>query len=247
MKILGVIPARYASTRFPAKPLIDIAGKSMIQRVYEQVQKAKLVDRIVVATDHNDIVAEVERFGGEAVMTSPDHPSGTDRCHEALTKMDEPFDYVLNIQGDEPFISPQQIDDMAAVLDGKVELGTMAIYIQREEDLFNPSEVKIVMNTNHEALYFSRQVIPYLHEVPQDQWFAKQKFIKHVGFYAYRSDILKKITEIPPSPLEKTESLEQLRWMEHGFNIKIVFTEEDTLGVDTPEDLQKAIELVQNQ
>lgn len=242
MKIAGIIPARYASSRFPAKPLADIGGKSMIARVYEQAKKSASLTRVVVATDNDEIFHHVKQFGGEACMTRTDHVSGTDRCHEALTLLGENFDYVINIQGDEPFIHPGQIDLLAGMLDGNTEIATLVKAIESLEQLFNPNVVKAVFNKKHEAMYFSRSTIPHLRNVQQDVWLHKHRFFKHLGMYAYRSDILAKLTKLPVSTLERAESLEQLRWIENGFRISVAETNIETLGIDTPEDLQKAIE-----
>ncbi|MBL7857757.1 MAG: 3-deoxy-manno-octulosonate cytidylyltransferase [Cyclobacteriaceae bacterium] len=240
MRILGIIPARYASTRFPAKPLIDIAGKSMIQRVYEQVRKSGRIARVVVATDHVEIFNHVQNFG-EACMTRENHISGTDRCFEALSLQKEIFDYVINIQGDEPFIQPEQIDLLAAKLNGQIEIATLVKSIEQEEQLFNANIVKAVINLHTEALYFSRSAIPHIRNTPEPEWLRKQKFYKHIGMYAYRSDVLEQLTKLPPSSLEKAESLEQLRWLENGFKISVAETNTETIGIDTPEDLEKAL------
>lgn len=239
MRILGVIPARYASTRFPAKPLADIGGQSMIERVYRQTKQSSAIVKAVVATDDQRIFDHVRSFGGEVVMTSPDHVSGTDRCFEALSKQAEKFDYVINIQGDEPFISPKQIDLLADLLDGVTELATLAKKITDTESISNPNVVKLVKSVNKEALYFSRHAIPFLRNK------VDHTFFKHIGMYAYRTDILEKITKLQVSPLEKAESLEQLRWLENGYRIKVAETEQETIGVDTPEDLDKAIAFLQ--
>ncbi len=240
MKIVGVIPARYASTRFPAKPLAIIMGKSMVQRVYEQASQSKSLSKVVVATDHALISDHVKSFGGQVCMTSEKHPSGTDRCQEVKTLLNEEFDYLINIQGDEPFIAAEQIDLLASVLEGKTELATLIKKIDSQEQLFNPNNVRVVFNIHNEAIYFSRATIPYLRGVSEEQWLANQTYFKHIGMYAYRADILEKITKLGISSLEKAESLEQLRWLENGFKIKVVETEIETLGIDTPEDLEKA-------
>ena len=244
--ILGIIPARYASTRFPAKPLVDIAGKTMIQRVYEQVKKSSLVTEVVVATDHEEIYRTVKSFAGNVCMTKEDHVSGTDRCFEALTLQQKKFDYVINIQGDEPFIQPEQIDLLAGLLDGNTEIATLAKKIEQEDQLFNPNVVKVVFAKNGEALYFSRSTVPHLRNVPEKEWLQQYSFFKHIGMYAYRTDILKQLTGLSVSSLEKAESLEQLRWLENGFKIKVAETRTETIGIDTPEDLQKAIASLKN-
>ena len=241
MTILGIIPARYASTRFPGKPLADIGGKSMIQRVYEQVKKSKRVTDAIVATDNQEIFDHVTKFGGRVRMTKESHVSGTDRCYEALTLQKAPFDYVINIQGDEPFIQPEQIDLLARLLDGKTEIATLVKKIEDREQLFNPNVVKAVVAANGEALYFSRSTVPHIRNTPEADWMGKHSFYKHIGMYAYRTDVLKRLTELPVSPLEKAESLEQLRWLENGFRIKVAETKTETIGIDTPEDLQRAL------
>jgi 3-deoxy-manno-octulosonate cytidylyltransferase (CMP-KDO synthetase) len=240
MKIIGIIPARYASTRFPGKPLADLGGQSMIERVYKQAKKALSLTKVVVATEHKLIFDHVVGFGGEACMTSEHHPSGTDRCYEALAKEREIFDYSINIQGDEPFIEASQIDLLASYLDGETQLATLIKKIDSYDQLHNNSEVKVTFNTNNEALYFSRAVIPFVQKVEEKNWLASFEFYKHVGMYAYRADILKEITKLEISSLEKAESLEQLRWMEHGFKIKVAKTDVETMCVDTPEDLEIA-------
>jgi len=239
-KILGVIPARYASTRFPAKPLALIGTKTMIQRVYEQAKKSSALSKVIVATDHELIADHVQAFGGEVCMTSEKHPSGTDRCEEVKMRVNEPFEYIINIQGDEPFIAPEQIDLLASVLDGETELATLIKKIENFEQLVSPNNVRVVFNTNHEAIYFSRATIPYLRGVEPNQWLEHHAYYKHIGMYGYRTDILEKITKLPISSLEKAESLEQLRWLENGFKIKVVETEIETMGIDTPEDLERA-------
>ncbi|HNP19940.1 MAG TPA: 3-deoxy-manno-octulosonate cytidylyltransferase [Fulvivirga sp.] len=239
MKILGVIPARYASTRFPAKALADIGGKPMVQRVYEQALKAKKLTKVIVATDHAKIVEAVQGFEGNVCLTDENHQSGTDRCNEVLTKEVDEFDYVINIQGDEPFIDPSQIDLLAGLLDGKTELGTLVKKIEDTHELFDPNAVKCVFNNNNEALYFSRSTVPFLRNKPKEQWLEHQDFYKHIGIYAYRADILKIIAHLPPSSLEHAESLEQLRWLENGYKIRIAETHIPSFGVDTPDDLMR--------
>jgi 3-deoxy-manno-octulosonate cytidylyltransferase (CMP-KDO synthetase) len=244
MKILGVIPARYASTRFPGKPLADIAGKSMIERVYRQVMKSTLLSRVLVATDHPAIFNHVKSFGGKVFMTSESHPSGTDRCFETLASQEEKFDYVINIQGDEPFIAPEQIDLLARLLDEKTELATLIKKIEQTEELFNPNVVKVVKDDFNEAIYFSRSPIPHVRNRPQQEWLSHHSFFKHIGMYAYRHDILTRITKLEISSLERTESLEQLRWIENGYSIKVAETTQETMGIDTPEDLDRAVQFV---
>lgn len=239
MRILGIIPARYASTRFPAKALVDIGGKSMIRRVYEQAVQANQLQKVVVATDDERIMEHVADFGGLAVMTSSEHQSGTDRCYEALSKTEGEFDYVINIQGDEPFINPEPINALARVLDGQTELATLVKIIDQEDLLFNVNVPKAVLNKRNEVMYFSRQTIPYLRNYETSEWMNHHTFYKHIGIYAYRADVLEAITRLPVSSLEKAEALEQLRWLENGYAIKAVVTNDDSHGVDTPEDLKK--------
>jgi 3-deoxy-manno-octulosonate cytidylyltransferase (CMP-KDO synthetase) len=247
MNILGIIPARYASVRFPAKALTDIMGKTMVQRVYEQASLASALGQVVVATDHPLIFENVQSFGGKVVMTNPDHPSGTDRCYEALKKTSTKFDFVINIQGDEPFIQPEQINILAQCLQNtSTQLATLVKKITDTETLFDPNKPKVILNTASEAIYFSRQPIPYMRGLVQEQWLTNHTFYKHIGMYAYRTDVLEKITQLPVSSLEKVEALEQLRWIENGYHIKVAITPYDTLGIDTPEDLKKALEVMSN-
>lgn len=248
MKFIAIIPARYASTRFPGKPLADMGGKPMIQRVYEQVKKA--VDDVWVATDDTRIFETVESFGGKAVMTSPDHKSGTDRIQEAYTKIGGGFDVVINVQGDEPFIQPGQIEALKNCFDSKeVELATLVKPFKKEDGfdvLFNPNSPKVVINKMNEAIYFSRSIVPYIRDVHHTEWLDKHTFYKHIGMYAYRSDILNEITKLPQSSLEKAESLEQLRWIENGYRIRVGYTGVETIGIDTPEDMEKALVFLHN-
>lgn len=243
--ILGVIPARYASTRFPGKPLIDIQGKSMIQRVYGQAMKAKSLKKVIVATDDERIAHHVKRFGGEYVMTRPDHVSGTDRCFEALQNSGGNYKYVINIQGDEPFIDPSQINLLADTLkDGNTELATLVIPVDSHELLFNKGEVKVTVNNKMEALYFSRSVIPHIKGIDPKEWHQHFNYYRHVGMYAYRSDLLEELTKLKPSALEKAESLEQLRWLENGFKIKVAVTTHDSHCIDTPEDVERVLKMM---
>lgn len=241
MKVLGVIPARYASTRFPGKPLVDIQGKTMIQRVYEQAMKAKSLSKVIVATDDERIFNHVQSFKGEVMMTSNVHQSGTDRCAEVINQLSsEAFDAVVNIQGDEPFIDPSQIDSVVEVL--KKEQFMIATLVKRIHTvgvIHNPNIVKAVFSSEGKALYFSRSPIPYLRNTPTDEWLSKGEFYKHIGLYAYKSSVLKEIALLPPSRLEQLESLEQLRWLENGYAIGIAETDLETIGIDTPEDLLK--------
>ena len=243
--IVGIIPARYASTRFPGKPLIDIKGKTMIQRVYEQASKCGSLDKVVVATDDARIAEHVVSFGGEVVMTKEEHPSGTDRCWDALQQIGGNYKYVINIQGDEPFIDPSQIDTLASVLkEGTTELATLIIPVDSHEVLFDMGEVKVVLNDYQEGMYFSRMVIPYVKGVPQEEWHKHHNYYRHVGMYAYRADVLEQVCKLSVSSLEKAESLEQLRWLEAGFKIKCAITNFDSHCVDTPEDVEKVLRLM---
>jgi 3-deoxy-manno-octulosonate cytidylyltransferase (CMP-KDO synthetase) len=259
--IIGIIPARYASTRFPGKPLIDIQGKSMIRRVYEQASQAKCLSEVIVATDDERILNHVQSFGGKAVITHPDHPSGTDRCWEAYClgvrsgrRCGEEIEvksrgytshsYIINIQGDEPFVAPEQIDELGAVLDGRVELASQMIPVRDHEVLFDTGEAKVIVNQEFEAIYFSRQVLPFLKGVDPKDWHKHHTYYRQVGMYAYRSDILEKITQLPVSDLEKAESLEQLRWLQHGYKIKMGLTSYESHCIDTPEDVEKVLRLM---
>lgn len=242
MKFLTVIPARYASTRFPGKPLALIGDKPMIQHVYEQAKKA--VEDVVVATDDKRIYDAVEAFGGKVLLTSDKHRSGTDRCFEALQKMSGEYDVVINIQGDEPFIQPEQIETLKACFtDPKTEIATLIKPFEKDalwDDLSSPNTPKVVVNKRMEAMFFSRSVIPYLRGTDRTKWLKTHTYYKHIGLYAYKTNILAEITDLEPSALEKAENLEQLRWLENGYSIKVGITHQQTIGVDTPEDLEKA-------
>lgn len=241
MKVLGIIPARYASTRFPGKPLIDIQGKSMIQRVYEQALKAESLNKVVVATDDERIAKAVHNFGGEFVMTGTTHQSGTDRCAEVSQHLPD-FDIVINIQGDEPFINPKQIDLLVSCFEEPdVQLATLIKEIHTQEELFNNNIPKVVTNSKQEAVYFSRQTIPYIRNAEKEQWLNTHQFYKHIGIYGYTTPVLHEITKLKPSILEMAESLEQLRWIENGYTIQTRTTNLETIAIDTPEDLNKII------
>ncbi|WP_272960543.1 3-deoxy-manno-octulosonate cytidylyltransferase [Barnesiella viscericola] len=246
MKFIGIIPARYASTRFPGKPLADMKGKYMIQRVYEQA--CKVLDRVCVATDDERIFNAVQSFGGQVVMTSDRHRSGTDRCFEAYTNLGGGEEVVINIQGDEPFIKPEQIESLIACFDSpQTQIATLVRPFEATEGyeaLANPNSPKVVMNERHEALYFSRSIIPYLRGVDPEQWLSQHVYYKHIGMYGYRADVLGEITRLPQSSLELAESLEQLRWLQNGYTVKVGITTQETIGIDTPADLQKAISLL---
>jgi 3-deoxy-manno-octulosonate cytidylyltransferase (CMP-KDO synthetase) len=240
--ILGIIPSRYASTRFPGKPLAAMAGKTMIERVYGQAKQSASLDKLIVATDDQRIFDHVKQFGGDVVMTRPDHPSGTDRCFEVLQQEKDQFQYVINIQGDEPFIDPGQIDELAGVLkDPGTELATLIIPVEDPEVLESKTDVKVVVNNKMEALYFSRQAIPFVKGLEMSKWLHHSTYYRHVGLYAYRRDILEKISRLPPSQLELAESLEQLRWLENGFNIRCAITTHESYSVDTPADLENVL------
>jgi 3-deoxy-manno-octulosonate cytidylyltransferase (CMP-KDO synthetase) len=241
MKILGIIPARYASTRFPGKPLVDINGKSMIQRVYEQAKKCSTLTEVIVATDDERIFNHVHEFGGVAVMTAETHQSGTDRCAEVARQHPE-YQVIINIQGDEPFIEPAQIDKVASCFDEDgTQLATLVKKIQTTEELYNFSSPKVILNKNSEAIYFSRSPLPHVRGSEPQQWLYHYTYYKHIGIYGYRSDILQQVTLLPVSSLEKAESLEQLRWIENGYRIKVAETELETYAIDTPEDLKKLL------
>ncbi|MFN7013373.1 MAG: 3-deoxy-manno-octulosonate cytidylyltransferase [Bacteroidia bacterium] len=237
IQITGIIPARYASTRFPGKPLVLIEGKTMIQRVYEQSQKSKLLNRVVVATDDERIYNHVISFGGEVVMTSSHHQSGTERCAEVAQKIIA--DAYINIQGDEPYIHPEQIDEVALLLQKqKVEIATLVKQISDSEELFNVNKPKVVISTDNRALYFSRQTIPYLRDVEKSKWLNHHNFYKHIGIYGYKRNVLLKLVKLPISVIEKAEALEQLRWLENGYHIYTSITQFESYSVDTEADLK---------
>ena len=246
MKSLAIIPARYASTRFPAKPLAMLGGKLIIERVYRQVQQA--IDDVVVATDDERIMSAVESFGGRAVMTSTEHRSGTDRCYEALMKVGGSYDIVINVQGDEPFIQPEQIRSLVACFeDPATDIATLVKPFTVEdgiEALENPNSPKVVVSRDMKAIYFSRSVIPYMREVPREEWLSCHTYYKHIGMYAFRAKTLGEVTALPQSSLELSEKLEQLRWLENGYRIGVGITTIETIGIDTPEDLRRAEEFL---
>ncbi|MCB0548457.1 MAG: 3-deoxy-manno-octulosonate cytidylyltransferase [Phaeodactylibacter sp.] len=245
MKTIGIIPARFASSRFPGKPLVQIGGKTVIQRVYDQARRARRLDEVVVATDDERIREHVEGFGGRVVMTASHHRSGTERCAEAAGFFDE-ADAIINIQGDEPFIDPLQIDLVAEPLARRmaVKVSTLAKRIEKQEELHSPNVVKVVFNRQQEAMYFSRSTIPYLRDVPPGDWLSKAAFYKHIGLYGFRKEVLLELAKLPPSRYESWESLEQLRWLYEGFPIFVNLTDKETIGIDTPEDLVQAIKLI---
>ena len=248
MKFVAIIPSRYASSRFPGKPLADMNGKPMIQRVYEQVRKS--VTDVYVATDDERISNAVKSFNGNVIMTSTGHRSGTDRCNEAYNKIGKSFDVVLNIQGDEPFVLPEQIDSLKTCFtDSTVQIATLVKPFEPTdglEALRNPSSPKVVLSKESFAIYFSRSIVPFLRDVDPDEWLNQHVFYKHIGIYGYRPDILNEITQLPTGILEKAESLEQLRWIENGFKIKTGITEHETIGIDTPQDLKNALRYLNN-
>ncbi len=244
MKFIAIIPARYASTRFPGKPLADIMGKPMIQRVYEQA--AQVFDHIMVGTDDERISDAVRYFGGNAVMTSTSHKSGTDRCAEALIKAEShfstTFDVVVNLQGDEPFIHPIQLTLIKSCFeDPTVQIATLIKPVHSNEELFNPNKPKVVINNKNDAIYFSRSVIPYLRGIDEKDWLLHHQFYIHIGIYAFTRETLLSITRLDTTLLEKAESLEQLRWIENGFSIRTAVTQHESIGIDTPEDLDQAL------
>lgn len=242
MKFIAIIPARYASTRFPAKPLAMLGGRPIIERVYTQVAKA--VDDVAVATDDERIFSAVERFGGRAVMTSTEHRSGTDRCYEAFCNVGGGFDAVINVQGDEPFIQPSQIEAVKRCFDDpSTDIATLVKPFSEADGLAaleNPNSPKVVVDAAGHAIYFSRSVIPYLRGVERSQWLSRHTFYKHIGMYAFRADALREVTSLPQSSLELAESLEQLRWLQNGYKIGVGISDVETIGIDTPEDLVRA-------
>lgn len=246
MKFIGIIPARYASSRFPGKPLADIGGMTMIERVYRQASKE--LDNLYVATDDSRIYDTVTGFGGNAVMTSPSHRSGTDRCYEAYRNIGSDADVIINIQGDEPFIDPTQIAAVKQCFETPgTEIATLVRPFDKSlgfEALFDNSKPKVVIDDHDNAIYFSRSIIPYVRNYPWEEWLDHQTFYMHVGMYAYRSETLGKITALPQSSLELAESLEQLRWIQAGYKIKVGYTDTPTIGIDTPADLESARQLV---
>ena len=242
MKFIGLIPARYASTRFPGKPLAQLGGMTVIERVYRRAKE--VFDEVYVCTDDQRIFDAVLSFGGKAVMTSSDHRSGTDRCYEAFQRIGSDADVVVNIQGDEPFIHPSQLSVlMECFSDPSTQIATLVkpFTIQDGMDaLENPNSPKVVVDAQMHALYFSRSVIPYLRGIDKQEWLQYHTFYKHIGLYGYRSSVLREITSLPQGKLEKMESLEQLRWLENGYVIKVGITQVETIGIDTPADLERA-------
>ncbi len=245
MKFIGLIPARYASTRFPGKPLAILAGKPVIQHVYEQA--VKVLDAVYVATDDERIYNKVEEFGGRAVMTSTEHHSGTDRIEEALEKVGGDYDVVVNIQGDEPFIAQSQIETLCRCFDNAdTQIATLGKPFETIEAAENSNSPKIVLDDKGFAMYFSRSIIPFCRGIEKTEWLKKYPFLKHLGIYAYRTEVLREITKLPQSSLELAESLEQLRWLQNGYRIKVGITNVETVGIDTPDDLRRAEAFIRN-
>ncbi len=239
MRFIGIIPARYASTRFPGKPLALLGGKTVIERVYEQV--SGVLEACYVATDDERIYQAVESFGGKVVMTSPDHKSGTDRIAEAVRTIGGDYDVVVNVQGDEPFVRREQIESLCHCFDApETQIATLGKPFTDMESVLNANSPKIVTDNRGFALYFSRSVIPFVRGVDQGEWLGHYPFLKHLGLYAYRSEVLQEVTLLPQSSLEKAESLEQLRWLQNGYRIRVAITDIETVGIDTPEDLERA-------
>lgn len=248
LNFIGIIPARYASTRFPGKPLAILGGKPVIEHVWAQV--SSVLEHVVVATDDERISDAVSHFGGKAIMTDSHHHSGTDRCYEAYIKNGGAEDVIINIQGDEPFVSPEQIREiMKCFDDDSTDIATLAKPLNPDEGnsrLLSPNVVKVVMDTRHNAMYFSRSVIPFIRNAEVEQWPLHHQYYTHLGMYAYRAKVLEQITHLPQSPLELAESLEQLRWLENGMRIKVGISTHETIGIDTPEDLIKAEEYLRS-
>ena len=243
MKFIGIIPARYASTRFPGKPLAMLGGRTVIQRVYEQA--TAILDEAYVATDDERIFQAVEQFGGRAIMTRADHKSGTDRIEEAAEKIGTQADVIINIQGDEPFIQKSQIETLMHLFDEpSTQIGTLGKRFESIEAAMNPNSPKIVTDKRGFALYFSRSIIPYVRGKEQAEWLQHFPYLKHLGLYAYRREVLQEVTQLPQSPLEIAESLEQLRWLENGYRIRVGLTDVETVGIESPEDLQRAEEFL---
>ncbi len=245
MKFIAIIPARYASTRFPGKPLAILGGKTVIQRVYEQA--ASVLEEAYVATDDERIFEHVESFGGRAVMTRSDHKSGTDRIEEAAEKIGTMADVIINIQGDEPFVQKSQLESLKQLFNfTETQIGTLGKRFESVDALMNPNSPKIVTDRRGFALYFSRSVIPFVRGYEPQSWLEQFPFLKHLGLYAYRREVLREITRLPQTPLEKAESLEQLRWLENGYRIRVGQTDIETVGIDTPEDLERAEAFLKN-
>ena len=239
MNIIGIVPARFGSTRFPGKPLADINGKTMIQRVYEQCTQSSRLSRVLIATDDERIMTHVRDFGGDAIITSPQHQSGTDRCAEVIEKLGaESWDAIINIQGDEPYIHPEQIDLLCSTFDEEnTQLATLVKKITSTDELFNHNNVKVVLNKRREAIYFSRSPVPYNRNFPEQEWLKYSTYYKHIGIYGYRTQALLDVSRLAKTNLEITESLEQLRWIENGLVIRAEVTSLESIAIDTPDDL----------
>lgn len=244
MKILGVIPSRYASSRFPGKPLIDIKGKPMVQHVYERAKQSKLLTETVVATDDQRIYDVVKGFGGNVIITSESCENGTDRCREVIEKHFPEYGVVINIQGDEPYVHPEQIDKLCSLFENEnVNLGTLAKQTHSADDILNPSRVKVVIDKNMDALYFSRSPIPFFRGKDNSEWGKNHTYYKHLGLYGYRKEALLKYNQLKPSELEAAEALEQLKWLENGFKMRVGITEHNSYAIDTPDDLKELLKM----
>jgi len=244
MNIIGVIPARYDSSRFPGKPLVDIGGKSMIQRVYEQCSKSTTLDKLIVATDDQRIADHVKLFGGNVTLTSINHQSGTDRCAEVANNYPE-FDFLINIQGDEPMINPDQIDLLCKCFENpNASIATLVKKISSNEELFNENTPKVILNKNNEAILFSRTAIPFIRGKAKENWIEHYTFYKHIGIYGFKTETLKNLNNLPVSALESAEALEQLRWIENGYRIHTAITDKESLAIDTPQDLEKLLKWI---
>jgi 3-deoxy-manno-octulosonate cytidylyltransferase (CMP-KDO synthetase) len=244
MNVIGVIPARYDSSRFPGKPLVDIGGKSMIQRVYEQCSKSTSLNKLIVATDDQRIADHVKLFGGNVTLTSINHQSGTDRCAEVANNYPE-FDFLINIQGDEPMINPDQIDLLCKCFDNpNASIATLVKKISSNEELFNENTPKVILNKNNEAILFSRTAIPFIRGKAKENWIEHYTFYKHIGIYGFKTETLKNLNNLPISALESAEALEQLRWIENGYRIHTAITDKESQAIDTPQDLEKLLKWI---
>ena len=244
MNVIGVIPARYDSSRFPGKPLVDIDGKSMIQRVYEQCLKSTSINKLIVATDDQRIADHVRLFGGNVTLTSNKHQSGTDRCAEVADNYPE-FDILINIQGDEPMINPNQIDLLCKCFENpQASIATLVKKIGSNDELFNENTPKVILNKNSEAILFSRTAIPFLRGRARENWIEQYTFYKHIGIYGFKTETLKILSNLPLSTLESAEALEQLRWIENGYRIQAAITDQESQAIDTPEDLEKLLKWI---
>lgn len=244
MNVIGVIPARYDSSRFPGKPLVDIGGKSMIQRVYEQCSKSTSISKLIVATDDQRIADHVKLFGGNVTLTSINHQSGTDRCAEVANNYPE-FDILINIQGDEPMINPDQIDLLCKCFENpNASIATLVKKISSNEELFNENTPKVILNKNNEAILFSRTAIPFIRGKAKENWIEQYTFYKHIGIYGFKTETLKRLNNLPVSALESAEALEQLRWIENGYRIHTAITDKESQAIDTPQDLEKLLKWI---